>query len=158
MSWVLVVALGIVLGVTLLVTRRSVHGTGWLLLRSVFPAWRFFEDVESTTDLYYRSAEGLSDPYGPWRHARSSPCLGAASVFFNPEGNLALAEQSLVEQLLADLDGCAVERATSLVPYRLVQELVKRRLREDGLSSPARYQFRLDADGEEAFVSDGHSL
>lgn len=134
------------------------RGTAWQLLQSLLPAWRFFEDVESTADLYYRSAAGSAGDYGPWQSALRPPPRGALALLFNPRGNLALAEQSLVEQLLAELDGCPLAEAPSLVPYRLVQQLVKQRLRSQGVTAPGRYQFRLDADAEEAFVSEGHSL
>ena len=83
---------------------------------------------------------------------------GASALLVNPRGNLALAAQSLVEQLLAELDGCSVEAAPSLTSYRLVQELVKQRLREEGATAASRYQLRLDSDGVEAFVSGGHVL
>lgn len=143
---------------TLLVTRRPLRGTGWLLFRSLLPAWRFFEDVESTADLYFRVAQAGSADYGDWQIALPAPARGVGALLLNARGNLALATHSLVEQLLAELDGCTVDAAPSLTSYRLVQELVKQRLRESGAADSSRYQFRLDSDGALAFVSEGHAL
>ncbi len=148
----------VVLLATALVSRRPLSGAAWLLLRSVVPAWRFFEDVEATTELYIRVAPEEADDFGPWQAALTAPPHRWTRLIFNPAGNLALAEQSLVEALSSELDGCAFERVTELVAYRLVQELVKQRLRERGAEGGGRYQFRLDVDGAEAFVSEGHAL
>ena len=149
-------AFGAVMSATLWVTRRPVQGPGWLLLRSLVPAWRFFEDVESTADLHYRFASPETGAYGEWQLATVSPARGSLALLLNARGNLALAEQSLVEQLLAEIDGCPIERVTSLVPYCLAQELVKARLRERGVAAHVPYQLRLDADGIEVFVSEEH--
>jgi hypothetical protein len=157
-TWAFLLLLGLVLLTTLLGSRRPLEGKAWLLLRSLFPAWRFFEEIEPGPELRFRFAPVNEEP-GEWQPAIEIPARGVEALFFNPNGNLALAQQSLVEQLASELDGCAVALAPTLVPYRLVQELIKRRIRERGGLAPARYQFRLDWDeSEPAFVSEAHEL
>jgi hypothetical protein len=153
----LVVPLLLTLGVllTLRLSRRPLRGKTWLLLRSLLPSWRFFEDVEPGPELSFRVVTAGAEP-GPWRAALAP--RSSVLPLVNARGNLHLAEQSLVEQLEAELDGVELERAPELVPYRLVQRLVEARLREaGGVEAGVRYQFRI-GDAESGFVSAEHAL
>lgn len=153
----LVVPLLLTLGVLLALrfSRRPLRGKAWQLLRSLLPSWRFFEDVEPGPELSFRVVTAGAEP-GPWRAALTPG--GALFPLLNAHGNLHLAEQSLVEQLEAELDGAELEGAPQLVPYRLVQRLVEARLRaSEGAERGVRYQFRI-GDAENGFVSREHSL
>lgn len=158
MAFVAPLLLALLLLLSLGLSRRPLAGRTWLLLRSLFPSWRFFEDVEPGPQLSFRALQLGREP-GPWQ-----PALGAPprpGFLLSAPGNLHLARQSLVEQLWSELDGVTVEGASGLTSYRLVQRLVVERMRELGLASPgARYQFRLTtskAPAEVDFESDEHA-
>lgn len=156
MSLVVPLLLGLGVLVTLQLSRQPLRSKAWLLLRSLFPSWRFFEDVEPGPELSLRvvSSDGH---YGPWLPV-IEPGVGFGALVFNAEGNLRLAYQSLVEQLEAELDGVTLSLAPSLVPYRLVQRLVERRARAlSGAATAVRYQFRI-GDAQDGFVSEEHTL
>jgi hypothetical protein len=127
-----------------LLPRRLVHGESWTLLRCLFPAWRFFEDIAPAPRLRYRvGRDGTT--FGAWIDALPVPPRGAAALFHDPEGNLFLACQSLVERLVADLEDCDEAQARALVSYRLVQRLVRARiLAADGGNAAEVYQFGLE--------------
>ncbi len=151
---------GLLVLLTLRQSRRPLSSKAWLLLRSLLPSWRFFEDVVPGPRLWFQVAAQGQD-FGPWQPALVPP--QRVRFLLNPEGNLQLAYQSLVEQLQAELDGMPFETAPTLTPYRLVQELVKERARGLGDTCavlPTRYRFRLCSaeDGEVAFQSEEHEL
>lgn len=145
---------GLLLGLTLLRSGRPLRGRAWTLLRCLFPSWRFFEDVEPGPALTFAVAEqGAS--FGPWCEGLVAPT--ARGFFLNAAGNLALAQQSLVEQLLHELDGTREDEVLALVSYQLVQRLIAERARELGVVG-ARYKFRLGFGGEAAFESAEHAF
>jgi hypothetical protein len=91
-------------------------------------------------------------------------------LFLNARGNLRMAENSLIEQLMTDLaelpdDGTSeFERSVS---YELTTRLVRSRIRKLGAAaSGARFQFRVLAvvpghgehEGEEALISPEHEI
>lgn len=156
MGLVVLLLLGLgVLG-TLRLSRRPLRSKTWILLRSLLPSWRFFEDVEPGPALSFRVASSNGD-YGTWHDAIETRA-GVGALLFNAQGNLRLSYQSLVEQLEAELDGVERAAAPALVPYRLVQRLVERRAQQQGAERGAsRYQFRI-GDAEDGFVSEEHAL
>jgi hypothetical protein len=153
MSLVALLLLGLGVLVTLRLSRRPLSGTAWMLLRSLLPSWRFFEDVEPGPALSFRVASS-DGQYGPWREA-IEPRAGASALLLNAEGNLRLSYQSLVEQLEAELDGVELTVAPNLVPYRLVQRLVEQRAKQQS-GDVRRYQFRI-GDADDGFISEEHS-
>lgn len=149
----LLLGLGVLL--TLRLSRRPLRSKAWLLLRSLFPSWRFFEDVEPGPELCYRVAPRGGE-YGEWQGVLE-PRAASHGLVLNAAGNLRLAYQSLIEQLEAELDGVQRNVAPTLVPYRLVQRLVEQRLRSAGNGAGFRYQFRI-GDASDGYVSEEHAL
>jgi hypothetical protein len=157
-TWVLLLLLAVALVSTALVSRRPLEGKAWLLLRCLFPAWRFFEQVELGPELRFRFTLA-GEQWSEWQPAVVMRERGLGALLLNAEGNLTLAQQSLVEQLAAELDGCSVDAVAALVPYRLVQRLVSERARAQGAVAPGRYQFSLGwPSAEPAFISEPHEL
>lgn len=155
------IALGALVTVLALVIskRRSLRAPGWLLLRSLFPSWRFFESIGPALALSYRSAIGGGE-LGPWQEALPPVPRTALSLVFNPRGNLRLASQSLVERLLDDLESLTPEQAPHSVSYQLVQSLICGKLGALPGAEERRYQFRLTLpEGAEecVFVSEVHT-
>ena len=125
--------------------RRIVPGRGPRLLRCLVPAWRFFEQIEPVPALRYRVAPH-GDDWGDWHDALTAPTRTLGSLWLNAAGNLHLACESLVEQLVADLEENAeLGRAEDeLVAYRLLCALIEQRVRTALPPSPTlRYQFCL---------------
>jgi hypothetical protein len=137
MSWLALLLLALLLIVTLGVSRRPVSGTSWVYFRCLLPAWRFFEDVEPGPRLRFQVDAG------EWHDAIAPAERGG--VLLNAAQNLALAQQSLVEQLWSELEGETYDALPRLASYQLVLRLVRERAAALGLVTPnAPYRFRLD--------------
>lgn len=133
----------------------------WLLFRSLFPAFGFFESVGDVPRLHYRIA--MDDgPLGPWLAAPEPKARGAGALLLNAQGNLHLAQQGLIERLLTDMELTRDEPSSEGVAYLLVQRLVRSwvaRPAEEPLHGAPRYQFRVVVGSdEEVLVSLVHSL
>jgi hypothetical protein len=168
----------IALWLMLSLPRRELRSPALALLRSLWPAWRFYEAIADAPALDHRvRADALGGEPGPWQRTLRPPLRTAAMLVWNPSGNLHLAYQSLVEHLASELaereegaDGREAQRPLAAVSgpgqptaacasYRLVQALVGVRIRADGpLAVSSHYQFRLVDDGGGAFESEWHAL
>ncbi len=111
------------------------------LLRPLIPSWRFFDRVEQTTRLHFRLVSS-SNSKPEWQTLRPPPAGYASRLFFNPRGNLALGCQSLVDRLVEDINQSEKSSdITSSASYRLVENIVRVNLREQGLLGP--FQFKI---------------
>lgn len=138
--------------------RRELRGTGLSLLRVVFPAWRFFEEIADVPSLRHRVIEPGAAP-SPWVDTLHAPARTPGMLFLNAAGNLHLAQQSLVEQLAAQLEDEPHADPQQSTSYRLVQALVAQRIRTARPGGTGHYQFQLSARGEApSFTSQAHTL
>jgi hypothetical protein len=159
--FVLLVVVGAL--VLVLLPRRELSSRTLSLLRCLYPAWRFFEEIAPAPGLSHRVAVPGQE-LGPWVASLSAPTRGLGSLWLNARGNLYLACQSLVECLDDELE--TAEQARLVVSdglsYRLVQALVSARIRATSALPPgSQYQFQL-TDWSDAqrplFLSDVHTL
>ena len=130
---------GFLLGGFILHSRPVVHP--WLfLLRGFFPKWQFFHSLGRTPRLYYRWR--AADEWSDWRKFTPRAKRRFSQLFYNPQVNLALSEQNLVELLTQDLSSCEEGAAAlQLVSYRMVDRLVREKVETSrGLNA---YQFRI---------------
>jgi hypothetical protein len=119
--------------------RRAAKSKAWLLLRALFPSWRFFEDVGTSGELFYRIQR--SEPE-PWTPAIDPSERRLGNLFQNPHGNLRFAQQSLIDQLLQELELSTPIEAT--VPHQLVCNLIRERIQRLGSSRlEDRFEFRI---------------
>jgi len=145
--------------------RRELHGTSLTLLRCVFPAWRFFEEIAEVPRLSHRVIEPGCAP-GPWVNTLHAPVRTPSMLFLNAAGNLHLAQQALVEHLAAQLEDASQADAARTTSYRLVQALVAARIRTDlahSTKTTGQYQFQLCERGPASggplpFLSQPHTL
>jgi hypothetical protein len=127
--------------------RRELRARSLTLLRSVLPAWRFFEEIAAVPVLSHRTVDAAGSE-GPWLQTVPAPARHAGMWGLHAAGNLFLAYQSLVQQLASDLeDPAEISDLARCVSYQLVQSLVLATLREQGPAAHSHYQFRL-CDGE----------
>ena len=163
---------------------RYVPGRAFALFRALFPSWRFFDDVGHVPQLLCRLGP-TPDQLGPWRicvpnRTNRTELKGfVGSLFLNPQGNLRMACNSLVEQLMSDLGDFEVEAGpgpgpcdesqfVDTVSYQLTRDLVRYwALRAHGGQPGWFSQFRVlfegpqgeeGKEGEEALVSLVHEL
>ncbi len=132
-----------------------VPGKAIFLFRAFFPSWRFFDKLGDVPLLEYRWGSDGGE-LGSWTSATVKQPRQLSHLIFNAHGNLLLAEQSLLQQLLSDLSELqdvetpgpqpvSVEQLTS---FSLVQNLVLHRVCSASLpthpgASSLQYQFRL---------------
>jgi len=128
--------------------RRELRSEGLSLLRSLFPAWRFFEEIAEIPVLSHRVIAQDAAP-GPWRCTLHAPARSAGMLFLYAAGNLHLAQQSLVEHLLAlRQEQPGGDDLSSTTSYRLVQALVLQQIRNEHPEVTGQYQFRLCERGQ----------
>lgn len=142
--------------------RRELRSPGLSLLRCLFPAWRFFEEIADIPVLSHRVIEPGGVP-GPWVTTLRAPARHATMLFLNAPGNLHLAQQSLVEHLAAQLEDAPGADPAGLTSYRLVQALVAGCIRTQRPSGAGQYQFRLSdraqpPDAAPLLLSQPHTL
>lgn len=140
--------------------RASASGPSSMLLRCLFPSWRFFEADEPSLCLLARVVHEQGEPR-PFAPLLPAPPRDFSTLFFNPRGNLLLACHGLLDRLvsdLAELGPTPITEAERLVSYRLVQNLARCFLAESGAEG-LHYQLKLVAtepgqdQPEELFVS-----
>ena len=156
-------ALGLLLPV--LLPRRELGSRGLMLLRSLFPSWRFFDVPGEYPSLSYRvcpqplpspdTAPPESVPHspppqpGPWIECPSPPPpRGILQLAYNPGGNLYFACHTLISQLVSDLQSVPddhPERITRTPSYALVRNLVAHSIRSATPSANGTYQFKITA-------------
>jgi hypothetical protein len=131
---VLVLAYFLAILISLRMPRRDVQSRHLHFLRAFFPNWRFYHAVGHRPTLELRvqlDAAEWSDwtPYFP-RAARH-----AWQFVHNPDINLQLVEQTLVEHLAGDLAEMSdEENVTNLVSYRLTVRLALKCARQNAMT------------------------
>lgn len=118
---------------------RPLPGRAASLLRVLVPSWRFFEDVCEQPSLYIRNGDSPTR-MGPWRECLPLASPQVLDLLSNPEGNLALACNGVLQQLLADSAWMSADQLHQSVSYRLTRQLVIYFQRPDGY-----FQFKLCA-------------
>jgi hypothetical protein len=137
----------LVLGATAFLPRRDVGHPLVALVRVLFPSWRFFDDVQASPILLVRLLGGDGRP-GEWRSILTpKPRAWPRDLFWNPVGNLQLAEHVLLERLLgevAEWDAAGDAAVDALVSYELVANLVRAKLASmPGGRTATHFQFKL---------------
>lgn len=126
---------------------REISGPWWFLLRSFFPNWRFYHDVGHQPRLFLR--QRLADgAWSDWSMFLPRAPFRPLDLLHNPQNNLELAQQNLIDHLSADIHSLTDDAdAGQLVSYRLVDrlahELLRRETRAKVDAPPIAYQFEV---------------
>ena len=115
------------------------------LLRSFIPSWRFYSGIISSARLRLKlfSPDGSSTD---WLPAWPPPTRSWSDIFFNPQGNLTHAYNSLLYQaeveisLLAEGD---TDRFEHTVSFGLLRQLAEQ-CASAMSNSPTQFQFALE--------------
>ena len=110
---------------------RFVQGPWLFLLRAFFPNWKFFHAVGDEPRLYVRCGAPVGTRRAPeptlaWHLIYPRRPRSLWGWVHNPQVNLALSQQNLVDHLAHDLNHLPPQSdARDLVAYRLVQALAR---------------------------------
>lgn len=131
MSVTYVVLWGIVLVGAALFGRRTIADPRLARLTALLPSWRFFERPGLVPQLCVRWGSDR-DHLGPWHAIELVAARPWTVVLFNPHGNLALAERSLLVAMLGEIDDAPDDDAPRViarsVTYRLLRRLAAERV------------------------------
>lgn len=140
-----------------LAQRHSARAQSLVLLRCLFPAWRFFEAIGPKPVLSYRRYHPETEQFGAWQDVivwRASAC----PLPLNALGNLQLAYQSLIERFESDLEEPPdpAQPVEHWVSYKLVRALVLNSAAADGAAADCQFRLQLMSDGDrgDVFVSE----
>ncbi len=128
---------------TLVFKSRIISGPWLFLFRSFLPNWRFYHRVGPLPQIYVRYC--ASQIWNEWQLIQPRAVRRYVDLFHNPDNNLALAMQNLVEHLAADLRQIDnPEHIRTLVTYRLVLRFARLAAQKRCPDSTIQqYQFQL---------------
>lgn len=102
------------------------------LLRVLIPSWRFFDDVGHVSKLFYQT--NLATQWQPCFQPQPRHWY---QLFLNPQTNLRMALNSLVERLVSEISE-ATEASKDQIPqsvsYQLVENLVRHQARSQNVN------------------------
>lgn len=162
MTETLLAAYFTVLLAALLLKSRVVRGPWLFLLRAFFPNWKFFDIVGHVPHFRVRSAQ--TDAAGElvwseWLLIYPRRTRRWLHLFHNPDTNLGLGRQNLVDHFRSDLydlpDGADPR---GLVTYAMMERLAQAELRaHHGSYSHWQFELRMVLDGPEC-VYDAYTM
>lgn len=141
----------VVLLATLVIKTPATKGPWLFLMRAFFPNWKFFHAVGYVPHLYARSAVVQSSGELQWSdwvliYPRCTRRL--SHLIHNPDTNLGLGQQNLVDHFWADLyDLPEGNDPRQLVTYKMVSRLSDLVLRERDLNfTHSQFELRMALD------------
>jgi len=149
------IAYFLLLLVFLIYKTPHIQGPWLFLLRSFFPNWKFFHAVGYVPHLYARAAISLPEgllQWTDWQHLYPRTPQSLWHLFYNPETNLALAQQNMVDHFWADLNDLPESKDPRLlVSYQMISHFVEAHLLEkfpDGTHHQFELRMLLDSPTE----------
>ena len=140
-----ILALYLALLVLALIGRGQNLTSRWLfLLRGFFPSWRFFDSPGYQPRLYVRALM-TNEKWTDWVQFLPRASFKLSDLFFNPENNLQMTEQTLIDHLSLDLQVITESQsAKTLVSYMLTEKIARafiiRHINESNIKA---YQFEI---------------
>lgn len=113
--------------------------------RGFFPSWRFFDKYGQVPRLFYQEAsEESSLEQAPWCELLPQGQLSTLSLVYNPEHNLKLFIDTLLRQLLLELQSVETTQVSSITQttsYQVLRKTVEQKLTES--SARQFYRFKV---------------
>lgn len=133
------------------------------VLRLLFPSWKFFDRPGHLIRLDYRLQHADSAITSNWQPVLQSQKRTWTCLFLNPQGNLHLACQSLVEQLVTQIQNTPENQLDSIfesTSYQLVKNLAySHAIQNSGLKNQySFFQLRITIDEDDTLVSPLYGL
>lgn len=151
MTEVFFVVYFVLLVATLVIKTPIVKGPWLFLLRAFFPNWKFFHAVGYVPHLYARSAVEWTVgelQWSDWVLIYPRRRRHLSHLFHNPDTNIGLAQQNLVDHFWGDLyDLPAGEDPRGLVSYQIINRLCDQVLRaREGNFTHSQFELRMVLD------------
>jgi hypothetical protein len=125
MTFVFIILYFSILLFALFFKSREIKSPWLFYLRAFFPNWKFFHAIGYAPRLYVQ-IKSEEDQWLEWQVIYPRIKRNPFHVFHNPEVNLHLANQNLVEHFVNDLNQLAKgSDARQLVTYALIDRLVR---------------------------------
>jgi hypothetical protein len=142
---------------TLLIKTPIIKGPWLFLMRAFFPNWKFFHAVGYVPHLVARSAVELSTgelQWSDWVLIYPRRTRRLSHLVHNPETNIGLAQQNMVDHFWADLhDLPEGVDPRGLVSYHMMQRLCDQVLRAHDVNFTHRqFELRMVLDGRSETV------
>ncbi len=120
------------------------EGAWWFHLRAFLPNWKFYHAPGWMPRLMVRHRSGGLTPPEPWRMIYPRHRLAWAHLLHNPDVNLSLAWQNLVDHLANDIHSLPeTSRIEDQAIYQLVQRLAAHGLDCSAVVAGQQFQFSL---------------
>jgi hypothetical protein len=142
--WIVILYFLLVISFSVMKT-FSIPGKTIHLLRAFFPSWKLFEDSGQVPILFYR-VSAIDENFHGWEVCLEKPPRQFRGLFLNAQGNYLLACQSLLQQLISDLQEHEDQNAETFeqtVSYRLTRNLALHEILKHHPAEGIRYQFKL---------------
>ena len=134
---IMVVAYFALLGLAMVFRKktRTVSGPWWFLLRAFFPNWQFFHGLGAAPRLWVRTM-GPDGQWSDWRMHFPRKTRHPLQWLHNPDVNLTLSHQNLVEHLSSDIQDLPENGdIRTYASYRLVTRMAKQAAMAHGAES-----------------------
>ena len=110
-------------------------------IRVFIPTWRFFDRIGRVPELYYRVK--FNGKLGPWQPVFEKPERKFYHLFVNPEGNLYLAYQSLLDRLLDDSQNKSINFEEQ-ISFQQIKNLVHSKALKSSHKEATHFEFKAD--------------
>jgi hypothetical protein len=122
------------------------------LIKPLIPSWKFYDDFEETSLLFYQIKTAPEKEFTEWAPLYQTPRVVPSMLVVNHQGNLILAAQSHIQQLIHDInEHYSTEPFQETLTYKVTKNLVSFALLKK-YSPPFHYRFKL------ATISDKHLI
>ncbi len=122
----------------------QLEGPWWFHLRAFLPNWKFYHAVGWMPRLWVRHRLAPDTAPTAWALVYPRRARRLWHLIHNPDVNLALAEQNLVDHLANDISALPEDSAIDAQPiYQLVQRLAARHLLDQGCDPHGQLQWEL---------------
>ncbi|MES2769488.1 MAG: hypothetical protein V4596_10120 [Bdellovibrionota bacterium] len=109
-------------------------------IRVLIPTWRFFDRLGRVPELFYRLK--VSGKFGPWLPALEKPTRKFYHLFLNPEGNLHLAYNTLVDRLLDDSQNKSINFENQ-ISFLQIKNLVHQKALTSATKETTHFEFKV---------------
>ncbi len=109
-------------------------------IRVLIPTWRFFDRLGRVPELLFRVKFG--GKFGPWLPVLEKPTRKFYHLFLNPEGNLHLAYNTLVDRVLDDSQNKSIDFENQ-ISFQQIKNLVHQKALTSATKETTHFEFKV---------------